>query len=413
MITQQQYESILTYIFYGGLVLIIIGLYFSRALLSIGTGIVIGIPFIQPNIVHRLYKFWENKAAVAISGIFFMYLLSGLNSSAQADWIEKLRVNIPTLLMPIAFMLCKPIPRRIYHLLLYTYLIVTTISVFIVLGNYMISYEEISKTYLQGQIMPTPIIYVRYSLMVAIAVIIAIYLLINQFVIRYKWEKYVIVMTGLFLTGFLHLLAVRTGLLALYVALVCTAFYYFFIGKHKKWGMVLLGAVAVLPVILYFSFPTLQNKVQYVIWDWEMYLSGNKDWQPSDYIRIYSITHGLELASQHPFFGVGIGDLEREMERKYEELTPQIPHSERFLPLNQYVFVLAATGIAGLIYFIFATWYPLFYRKNYHNYFMFTYHLALFSTFLGETSIELQSGKTVYLLFTLLSLAYLDQSDES
>lgn len=413
MITRAQYEHILFYIFYGGLALIIIGLYFSRAILSIGTGIVIGIPFLQPQFVNRLHKYFENKPALAISGIFVMYLLSGLNSTNQQDWIEKVRINIPTLLMPLSFMLMKPIPRRTFQLVLYLYMIVTTISVCIVLANYIIFYETITATYLQGQVMPTPVIYVRYSLMVAIAIIIAIYLLSSNFLYKYSWEKYLIAVLGAFLIVFIHLLAVRTGLLALYVALITTTFYYFFHGKHRRWGFVLLGMVIMLPLFLYFIFPTLQNKIQYVIWDWKMYLSGDEKWQPSDYIRIYSITHGLELVSEQPFFGVGIGDLKQEMEKKYEALTPHISKSERFLPLNQYVYVMTATGILGLSYFILATWYPVFYRKNYQNYFVLTYHLALFSTFVGETSIELQSGKTVYLFFTLLSLAYLDQDDES
>jgi len=410
MISREQYTLYIRYLFYLGIVLMIIGLYFSRALLSIGTGIAIGIPFIQPNVWNKLTKFYENKAALAISGIFFLYLLSGINSIEKSFWLERVRVNIPTLFMPISFMLIKPLSRRVFHLLFYLFLLATALSVGLVLGNYYMSYDTISQTYLKGQVMPTPVIYVRYSLMVAIAIIVAIYLLIEQFVYRWKWEKYLQIFIALFLLFFIHLLAVRTGMLSLYVGLLTTALYYVFQTRQVRLGIGIIALLCILPFLLYLSLPTLRNKVQYVIWDWKMYLSGNTEYQPSDYIRVYSITHGLKLVQEHPLLGVGMGDMVPEMNQQYEIHTPQIPKEERFLPINQYVFILTATGIVGLAYFIFATWYPLFYQKNYQNYFMLTFHLALFASFIGETTIELQIGKTVYLLFVLLCLSYLDQS---
>ena len=126
-----------------------------------------------------------------------------------------------------------------------------------------------------------------------------------------------------------------------------------------------------------------------------------------------SIFNGLRLAQLHPFVGVGIGDLHQEMQLMYEQYQPNMPQDYRFPPINQIVTILASYGVLGLAFFLFCLFYPLYYRQNYRDYFFLCFYVVLVSSFLGETPMELQIGKSLYLYFALLGIVCLSPVPKS
>jgi hypothetical protein len=54
----------------------------------------------------------------------------------------------------------------------------------------------------------------------------------------------------------------------------------------------------------------------------------------------------------------------------------------------------------------------LFYRKNFENPVFLAFHTLIFMSFLMESTIENNFGISIYLLFLLIGLVYLNQSPD-
>jgi O-antigen ligase len=116
-----------------------------------------------------------------------------------------------------------------------------------------------------------------------------------------------------------------------------------------------------------------------------------------------SIQAGIELGKESPILGVGIGDIRTKtndfLKKKYPELA-----NLGLLPHNQYVFYFAATGLVGLLLFLFCTIFPFFPNKAYTDLFFCSVQFIFFSSFLVEHTLEAQIGTASYLFFMLLGL---------
>lgn len=384
-----------------------VGLFFSRALVSIGTWMIIGNAILLPNLKQNLRAFFKNKAALAVTGIFFIALFSGLYSENVAVWWGRVQTKLPFLMLPYAFSVIKPPSLKQFRGILYFFFALTVFTSLGVLINYFFNFDAINTTYSQGQIIPTPIIYVRFSLMVVFAFVVGAYLWLKNYELRWRWERVFIKIGTIFLFVFTHILAVRTGLLALYLLIGLGLFYYIFTQKRYVLGSTIAMVILALPLMSYQLIPSFQNKVHYMKWDLEQYFKGNQNQMASDYMRLVSIESGLKVMKTNSvLFGAGYGDLRTEMDKIYAAEYPTIP--KKLLPHNQFVFAMAATGLVGLVVLIISVFFPLFYRDNYKNLLFLAFHLIILSSFIAETPIELQIGHTFYLIFLLLMMMVLN-----
>mgnify|MGYP006269962921 FL=1 len=352
--------------------------------------------------------FLRHPALLGITGIFAVYALSGLYSEDTAYFFRRLRSSLPLFLLPFAISALPRFGRRVYYSLLYFFFWLLLLTCTLVALNYAADYDAINQLYKKGQVMPTPMRHIRFSLTVALAVAVGFYLAGRRFYWRWPAERYALIGGSLLLTLFLHILAVRSGLLALYL-MAGYAFLRFILIKGYWVGGLLglvLGAAALYLAIE--QLPTLQNKLNYTHYTLHQFLKGGAIEELSDSQRIGSIQAGIEMARQHPWLGVGLGDVRQEAEAYYRSHFPGLA-GRQLLPHNQYVFVLAATGIPGLLYFIGATLYPLLYRRGYRDGLWSAFHLMIFASFMVEHTLETQFGLTLYLLFLLMGIRYLDE----
>ncbi len=98
------------------------------------------------------------------------------------------------------------------------------------------------------------------------------------------------------------------------------------------------------------------------------------------------------------------------MSEKLKEAPEDPP--DNLLPHNQFVFVAAGTGIAGLLIFCLGIFLPLFNRKNLGNILFICFYIIVLSSFFTEATVEEQMGTAFYLLFLLLMHGYI-QSENS
>jgi len=208
-----------------------------------------------------------------------------------------------------------------------------------------------------------------------------------------------LVLAILFLFAFLHILTVRSGMAALYVALFYTICRFVWRTRRWKLGTVAIIAIAAIPVMALKTIPSLQTRVQYMLHDWEQYKSDIGD-DYSDAERWVSLTAGWQLWREAPIIGVGAGDLPMEIQRVANDRFPHYTIEPK-LPHNQFIYILASTGLLGLLTALLAWFVPIFEKNNRKFYLFAAFQFVIFVSFLVEYTLETSIGVTFYLFYLL------------
>jgi O-antigen ligase len=375
----------------------IIGIMWSRFAISIGMILMLVSAFWGGGIGAKLRAFFTNKYYLSVFGIFILFLVTGLYSDNQEYFMQRMRIKLPFLFLPFAFSAVKDIGKETIQQIMYIFIAVTITGVIWSLSHFLLDIEVYVKNYSQGHIMPTPIHHIRFSIMVAIAIAMAIYMMMGH--LRLK-QKYFVTFVIIFLSIYLHLLAVRSGLLAFYVLVLTLVSYQLLKNRNIKiiTGLLIGTALAIFLSIKY--VPTVQKKIGYTKYSLELFAKNENIRELSDSRRLGSIVAGLHIAKEHPIVGIGYGDLMDETNNYLKENYPQLVDLE-LLPHNQYVLALTTAGIIGLILFLLFTIVPIFYMGGYRDFLFISTQLMLFASFMVEHTIESQIGVALY-LFTIL-----------
>lgn len=396
-----------------------VALIYSRFLLSVsmfGLAIVGLVDFTKVNgqwrirfnpiLTQNVRRFGPPSEYLIITLFFFIVLISGWQTEDWQYWVGRLRIKLPFLILPIAFLGLPFFSQRQYCGLVY-FLIITLFATCIGIGiNYLLDFSAITESIKHGKSIPTPCNHIRFSLLLSLSILGGSWLAWQQYFLRFSWEKHLIRFITLFLFSFIFLLSVRSGLVALYSGLFILLIYYISTTKRYWKATALCVFLAAAPLLAYLAFPSFRAKIGYVQEDLSMQ-KHDKQQNYSDSGRFTSIEMGLELAEDNPIVGVGAGNLHQEIKELYKKLYPKA--REIKLPHNQFVWVLAANGIIGLITFSLAFFSPLLYKNNYRHPLFLAFNTVIFSSFLTESTLETSLGVALYLFFLLLSLNYMMQ----
>jgi len=137
-----------------------------------------------------------------------------------------------------------------------------------------------------------------------------------------------------------------------------------------------------------------------MLYDYKMFKKGEGQ-NLSDSERLYSYQIGYEIFKDSPILGCGIGDLRKlcgeKFMSKYQMDVSKYPH-------NQYLFILAGSGILGLVLFLIGMCYPIFYFRKKQDSLFFAIWLIVIISFLVENTIERSYSISFFLLFFLGSM---------
>ncbi len=320
------------------------------------------------------------------------------------DWtylLERLRIKLPFLLLPFAFAVMPPLRKRELHTIGTFFVLACTVAAIGVLWNYIQNFEIINFNISRGKAIPTPSNHIRFSLSMACGIFCAAALALEKDVFGTKTAKYVFGSLTIFLFAFLHILSVRSGLLAFYAAL--GIFLVQFIYRSRRWGIGLIGLITMtaIPYFAVIYVPSFKNKYYYMKHDVYSYFEGNgKNYSDSE--RLISLNAAKEIIVEHPIIGVGAGDLKTKMYQVYanksaEDAAEKMPHS-------QFVTVAAGTGFVGLLLFLISFFVPLFYQMNYRNYLFTALHVIFFMSFFSENTFENNFGLSLWLFLLLIGM---------
>ncbi|NJN77162.1 MAG: O-antigen ligase family protein [Saprospiraceae bacterium] len=355
---------------------------------------------IDGNLKEKWSQFIKNKAYLATTGIFFVIIYSGIYSELTPYYWDRVRVALPFLILPFAFSSLPKLSERQFQLVFYWLLIAVTLSSIGTFIYYLSDFQFYTKELEHGRPIPTPIHHIRFSLLIAYTIIVGFWLLINQVIYKYNWEKWLIWACIFFLFIWIHILSVRSGIVVLYVTLFLSSLQYVVKTKRYLLGLSVVLLILAAPFLAYTFVPSFKNRIDYAIYDFKNSQEGETK-NFSDGERMVSLQIGMEIGNENPWFGIGIGNLDNEVKRIYTEKYPDFIVKR---PHNQLLFFYAAIGIIGTIAFLLFFLYPLFYQKNYKDELFLAFYVIIFLSFMVEATIGNAIGTAFYIFFLLIGL---------
>lgn len=372
------------------------GFLLSRALLSAST-IAFGINGLIG--VHPRHWF-RNKwwlLGVAWVGI---YVVSGLWSDNIPQWNERVSVKLPVLLLPLSFSLLPAFSEK--QLRMFTvgaailFLGSVGYSIYFLVSDpgYYIEQYRFSK------VMPTLAShdYIRYSLSISLFIIWCFFMVP---ILTNKPAKLFIYISLVILCVYLHVVAVKTGLLVFYLFVLLYAVYIVF--KRKPFtGLAILLLIVLFAISAYKYVPTFEQKVDYFRYSWKVFEEGHFDSDYSDIGRLVSYDVTLKILPDHLWAGTGIGDMHDVMREGYNKYYPSVPAFQQLKPHNQFLVVALGCGLPALLLFLVWIFYPLkWVHRDRSGFFLFSTWFVMFVPLMVEPFLELQFGVYLYLFFLL------------
>lgn len=342
--------------------------------------------------------------------VFLSVVLSGINSADTSAWLEASIIKLPFLLLPIAFILRPTSTKYIIpiHLWLLAVLVISAIpQTIFILKHYSLLIDNLGR----GQPIPTPVEHVKYSMFNAYGVVSAIYLLLFKSA-ETKHSRSWIWAGVITLFVFMHLLAVRTGLVIAYASILILGIAYARQQGGRKIWAILLGICLMGPLSAYLLIPSIKQKANYMMHDWKMYQS-DKGENYADSQRLMMARAAIEIWREAPVIGTGYGDL-KETSRAYYREHFNLPDLDK-LPHNQYLITIAGSGLIGLILFLIGFYGPLMGYRGVYRALLLLLYLNFTLSFLVENSLERSVSVAFFLFFSLLILSSnlsIPQADE-
>ena len=379
-----------------------VGFFYSRFLLSIGQ-ILICVTALWHYLAHRERTSANSLAILGFTVFFLAPLLSFWHTSHWDLWLERLRIKLPYLILPIAFVFLPSMTARLRFRIGWLLLLVAASSCLYVGYLYVLDPDDIQKAIELGGHFPLLVNHIRFSLVLGITVLYGLYLM---GLTQEKSSKWGIAFMTLLCFSTMHLLAVRSGLLAMYFGLFFWWCYLVFFKKQWKWlmalplGLLLLG-------IAWYAIPSFQVKLGYTYWEL-MELMGKSDQATTLSARVQSYFCGWRVFLDQPFFGTGVGNLKEEMGICW---VMNYGYGSMYMPHNQYLSWLAGNGLVFTLPILAACLLPFFGVRKESLPLVWSVTLALLVSFLVENTLENSFGVAIHSFFSLWFLRFHSQKD--
>lgn len=376
--------------------IMVAGFLFSRALLSLGM-VLLGVNTLW-NVSPR--KWLEHRWWLTGAAWVAMYALTWFWSNDKVTWGVMVQMKLPILLLPLSFSFLPRFTAR----QLQTFTIGMGIMLFggacYSLSFLVAHFQHYIAEYAISHMMPTPVYgdYICFSTGISLFIVWCVYFWPQ---LTGKGVKLLMGFIVTFLIVYIHILASKSGLIALYVFFLAWSIYYCFAKKSFQ-GIIIIICI---PLLLWAGIrfiPTLQERKAHIVYTWYNLKAGDKTGKLGDLARLISYDIAVKLIIQHPLTGVGAGDLVTEMDRGYALWYPDVKGNNKLIPHNQFLSVGLGCGIPAMLLFAVWVFMPLTrLGKNRESFFFFIVWFILLFQLMIEPFLEGQFGTFVFLFFLL------------
>ena len=356
-------------------------------------------------------NFLTNKGLLLFTLVFWVHLASAFYTDPDnMDYLwSRVQLKIPFLLLPIAFALLPKLDWKKYYFMMYFFLVITAFTAVLCTVNYFLHFDEMQDLYIRSKTMPVPVNHVRYSLLIAFSIMVGVILFVKKYTLSKSWERKSTLGISIFLFLFLHLLSVRSGLLAFYLSLGLGVLIYMIKERKFLLGFAIVSTLLILPFISYYTLPSFKGKVENTMNDLARLNDEESANNHSLTGRIFSYKVGWTIFENNQWFGTGAGDIYSEVKKEYARSFPKI--TNMLQPHNQYLRYLTAFGVIGFSVFMIGFYWIFFYKKNlFLDAFLLLQFVMVSSSFMFEGTIETQLGVNYTIIFTLLPIYFIESN---
>ena len=374
-----------------------VGLFFSRAVLSLSMMSFIAYSFFHSTVKEQFKKFISSPLLWSMSLLFFIPLLSGLWSEDKKEWLSIMQIKLPLLFMPLSFAGPIKLLKKDWERLAFLFILLILGGTIWCMFHYLSDPLRVQQAYLQSRIIETPLEndHVRFSWLVSIAVLIAGWFGLKKIKTN-STVSVSLIIVGIWLIIFLHILAARTGLLSFYIT--CFLIIPWLILKKIKtlYGISFLLVVMSLPFIAYFILPTFQNRVKYFFYDLSYFKEAHYLPQTTDAVRVISMKAGWGIMNEKPLTGVGFGDIFSQTKKWYAENYPSMKEEDKIYPSSEWLMYGVGTGWVGFILLAIIFTIPFFLKQIHNKFFWCVLNVSALCLILFDITLEIQFGVFVY-----------------
>lgn len=319
-----------------------------------------------------------NPALLSLVVIFFITLIGLWNSENASHWLSRFRIRLPLLAMPVIFYYLPSEVKFWKPYILKCILAICVGYTFGVLINSWWDHTFFIQRVVAGSSIQTPMQdHVRFAQFIGMMSIVGLWEGI-------RLKDSFITVGSVLLAVALHFIAVRSGLLILYIGLVSI---YLLKWREISWhikGLVFISLI-LFPIIAVQNIESLKSKWYYTKWDMSQLKAGNVS-DYSDGGRFVSYMVGWDIFKKNPLFGVGPGDMDDVVKERFRTQFPEVKEAKQ--PHNQFLHTAASSGIIGLLIFSFVLFWSINYAFQKHNYGLFLIIICSICAFMVEASLE-------------------------
>jgi len=373
------------------------GMLWSRAALSIGTMIFVGVTLVDGPLKAKWIFFKAHRELRMMSLLFAIPLFTGLWSEDRSAWQNIMIGKLPLLVFPFCAASLLDIPAEKLRHLLRVMILLALVACLPSVIAYLQHRDLSNASYLKASLLHVPMDddHVRFAWLLVLVHLFMLHVLLSSGKDLKRWERGSAILIIIFLTFYFHLLSSRTGLLGFYVVNSIAILIH---ARRKMW-VVWLGVLIFCAILAWLLMPTFQNRMRFMRWDYQNYSRSGYVEGLSDAPRMVSLRGGISILHSHPLIGTGFGDLAHDIEAWYGENAPYLKGYERLLPSNEFLLHAVAGGVILGILACICIIYPLFNCRRKNKLLWVGFHLVAILGFLYEVGLETQYGVMLYGFF--------------
>jgi O-antigen ligase len=351
-------------ILFVSFLLFFISLFIQRMASSITAGMCVlgAVALFYNSPVQKIQLFRERKWIWFMFAFAFMLLISFLFSDNKTAGTQFILRRIPLLIFPLTIGLIT-ISKKQRDMILLGGGVVVAIACFFTSVYALIRFQETGNSawlyndaltyFIRQQSIYT-------SMLVNISIYTFVYYLLNYQLV--KWKKVMLIAATGFLLIISYLLASRNLMLLLYASIIAFAIYIIIRKRKYMAGIGLLAVIALVIAVIFLFFPKTINRFKELAFTQFNYESQSKEshyageltpdqWNGANF-RLAAWPCGWKVFKSNPVTGVGLGDKKDELMKIYEEKKFQFAINTGKNVHNNYLDILMATGIVGLLLFL-------------------------------------------------------------
>jgi O-antigen ligase len=343
-------------------------------------------------------------------GFYLLYLL-GLTYTEYLDrarWI--LETKLALLIFPLLW-LSIPTPALIFRQrLIYSYLAGCLIATFICFGNALLIFLDTGET---------PFFYLDLTAPLGLhPTYLAMYLGFGIFLLAGGWigsqefdrlrlPAWIVVTVMVWWLLFVFLLAARMEIVVV-LLLLGISFLTWMVkkGQALKGGLMMVAGGVILGGVLWL-LPVTKNRLQRAIS--AVMAPDQQETTPNP--RLYLWDAAFEIIAQHPWIGIGTGDVQPALNEEYERKGYTEPLARQQNAHNQYLQTTLALGLPGLIWLLMLFILPLLLAFRKKHFLVVLFFLLFALSALTESMLETQRGTLFFGFFASFLLALLQKKE--